>query len=1701
MSNCIYTFNDPLNGDKQITIEGLPALKAYLFKGGAEALLGNVAGELGIPVFGVIKQGVAKENSKSEIGKKPKLGNNVSIEIRSFSRFNSDEDKNEYVKSLINNGFNSDKLQKEVDNTAKASEYFSKGGDAGYAEATNYAATVGRDLLNRLIFAETQSAPSKYTQELKNTPQKLSPLHTAINNGNTTAVLEHIKANSATPLHQILADKLTGILPDGINITISDTLKNNRGESGIMNYDYASKTVSVNLSAIAKLKENTTEKAFIHELIHAVTGEKINAIMSKNESTLTKDEKIARTQLKLIANLIAKHVEKNSITGDLKKISALTSENLRELITYGLTEPAFQKMLADIKIGKDKTAWTQFVHAVAKLLGIELNEEQETALSALLMVGDSLLGDALANMENNDAIEPSRTDILAKIKLANKEMLSLVNRLKNGESAKSLNYSEKLKEFEAEKDRLAILYDNSIDNEQKNYPNGITQELIDEVKTHLSDKVHNGWNGDFLPKVRVTKGLIYSITLDEEKTEQIYQILKNEQDTLESIDQERSIFKNIVPKKRQNVWEEDKPYRESGASHFDISGTQRALMSGRAKDKFDKEVAKGTDNKRSLATGWYDKLIRAYENEEFSLETKGLSLDARNYIARHIADLKAEGEDSATNESQPANTEESAQLVAPKNKISKSARQNLYVALLRAGFKERYGSATPIGNLLINGESYSDTNILKNSDLKQNFTIQTIKDGKVGRIELTPHQLVKAAKSAGNPVFDKVDGIDSIKPSKSTTPTNAHTKTTLTSALRTVMDREYGSGWTQRLLATGKFEVMTRAEAQALEPTANLDNVQGYYSAKHDKTILIAEQIAKGKDLKGLMLHEIGVHAQNLNLEQKEFNEILNQLERMRKFSKPVQAAYIRALNSFSLSSMPIDSVPQTSIRNAYSSSDISNAKTAINKLINNIEIIIGSGVRRGISTNNVKNPSNRAWVAIKNLSNLSVLETRLNKNLGFVGINKARIMVSSMRDIVSNDEIFNSIIEFIPIDMMNMLINGKLSANGHLYDMSMLIDSLPVNTDNSISSFSDIPIRIAMNVFNSAISGAANNPLEFSKSSGIDMKDISALNARLAGVNSVVGTKESSGARLTAKNISGFYAARLSNYIDTAISALENNGFISKDTSARIRTKEQSRFTNSNLGVGSSENGIAGGTIDNRHDVTPNSNVMSGDKPVEADLSPTIISKKDVMHEVLAYLVEYHPKLSINQKFLAWFKSKLRALGKALPKLEQLKWVRWANSLNEQDLVSVASSALRNAPNDLMFDNVGRGDEVVKLSEQQARFYSALRKAFLLAPEKVFTNGAAVKAWINGNAGKFEVKKDEIYWSGLNEFLDMQGKVSRDDVVRFLDTNGVKVDTIELNGIPVYPKGSYMDDDGDVRQQEEWRVTNEGDELSDDELDDLLSEMTDVSGNYVEGEGGNAINSDDWLKQEGGENYRELIVTAPQAESYNENDRMHYGEISDGQAIVWSRLTDRETNNGEKILFVEEIQSQRADDYRAKYKGKPLIENNYRDEKYLDDSEKIPEAPFISSSSKTPSTAYITLILKKIVSSAIDNNQSIVAWATAEQMPSSENVESWGNAMYGNQYGLDEKENPALITLVAREIARKFGGKIGTVNLSTGTQPALIITPEMRQKVINEGMPLFSKAQPKDNDLQSKITDAIDAEWLNIVNEMKRQGVIKIRC
>ncbi|MDP1771996.1 MAG: LPD38 domain-containing protein, partial [Methylobacter sp.] len=591
----------------------------------------------------------------------------------------------------------------------------------------------------------------------------------------------------------------------------------------------------------------------------------------------------------------------------------------------------------------------------------------------------------------------------------------------------------------------------------------------------------------------------------------------------------------------------------------------------------------------------------------------------------------------------------------------------------------------------------------------------------------------------------------------------------------------------------------------------------------------------------------------------------------------------------------------------------------------------------------------------------------------------------------------------------------------------------------------------------------------------------------------------------------------------------------------------------------------------------------------------PKDTKRKHILEEGLAYYLEGSGlNQSFKQKFVAAFRKMLRAIGKMMPVMQRTKWIRWANTLSEGDIITMANDALRAAPTSLQFDNAGRQGDSISLAKEQGyllasapqqRFYSALRKAFRDAPDKIFGNPTQVKLWLNSNAAKFDVKKDEIYWSGVNDWLDtLTGKVSKDEVLTFLDQNGVKVEDVALGeGYKGLPKEegdrhNYLINKPSGYWSDEESGYIEAEPLTESEEKELNELQEKIQKGIAENK--KAKHNTSQLTLPGGTDYRELVITILTIEKYNESDETHFGDVGNGRQIAWVRMNSRTDANGNTTQFLEEVQSQRGAKGRREgfSAGKRLTElpSNYKAIKEYDtwnvvdengdeyapfsatkeraiiealdrinnNFNKVPPAPFVTDSNNKATNAYISLVMKKAISAAIDAGHDSVSWTTATQqadrydlskqissveyIPDTKTLRAfdlggksvidqvtkpdqvqdyvgkevaqrlfdsepvltgsgkqihrvaggdlkiggaWTQAMYGDENGLNAQGQPALITQTAGAIAKKFGGKMGSIKLDIGTQPALIITPEMKAKILNEGMPLFSMRNTKASD------------------------------
>lgn len=133
-----------------------------------------------------------------------------------------------------------------------------------------------------------------------------------------------------------------------------------------------------------KAHKNTGTRyiTILHELLHAATVPALS-VKSKEYNDLS----IVLSKVKLQISADQKAGKKHPI---LDKISrgANTIKNVKELISWGLTDPDFQDYLSKVKVG-NINAMTRMVEIFRKLLGLDV--QYETALDTVVRTADTIL--------------------------------------------------------------------------------------------------------------------------------------------------------------------------------------------------------------------------------------------------------------------------------------------------------------------------------------------------------------------------------------------------------------------------------------------------------------------------------------------------------------------------------------------------------------------------------------------------------------------------------------------------------------------------------------------------------------------------------------------------------------------------------------------------------------------------------------------------------------------------------------------------------------------------------------------------------------------------------------------------------------------------------------------------------------------------------------------------------------------------------------------------------------------------------------------------------------------------------------------------------------------------------------------------------------------------------------------------------------
>lgn len=165
-----------------------------------------------------------------------------------------------------------------------------------------------------------------------------------------------------------------------------------------------------------------------------------------------------------------------------------------------------------------------------------------------------------------------------------------------------------------------------------------------------------------------------------------------------------------------------------------------------------------------------------------------------------------------------------------------------------------------------------------------------------------------------------------------------------------------------------------------------------------------------------------------------------------------------------------------------------------------------------------------------------------------------------------------------------------------------------------------------------------------------------------------------------------------------------------------------------------------------------------------------------------------------------------------------------------------------------------GENREILK-SVDRPQFYSQLQRAIEGVPDRIANMAAPQwKLWLDSNGPKQGVKKDEIEWSGIKDYLDLQGKakLSKDDLARYLDDSGVKVSETMMGG---------------AGYDETQMLENISQELFNNGYWDISASQQDRVVEVLDQRFSNAGPATKYGKYTlpGGENYRELLITLPE--------------------------------------------------------------------------------------------------------------------------------------------------------------------------------------------------------------------------------------------
>jgi hypothetical protein len=371
--------------------------------------------------------------------------------------------------------------------------------------------------------------------------------------------------------------------------------------------------------------------------------------------------------------------------------------------------------------------------------------------------------------------------------------------------------------------------------------------------------------------------------------------------------------------------------------------------------------------------------------------------------------------------------------------------------------------------------------------------------------------------------------------------------------------------------------------------------------------------------------------------------------------------------------------------------------------------------------------------------------------------------------------------------------------------------------------------------------------------------------------------------------------------------------------------------------------------------------------------------------------------------------------------------------------------------------------------------FYSALADQV----DRLNIKSTTPEGWKQATKGllnKGLVKQDEVEWTGLNDWLDLQqGKVTKEQVMDYLREGGVRVEETVLGNAKGFTQEMQ-------ERLDELEANNDRTEEEDAERQRLISAENAASDKFGDT---NQTKYGQYVLP-GGENYREVLLRlAPKLPTEAEakavvgdamwermtpdqrKEFMQYPSAAEAKrkyksphwdqpnVLAHIRMNDRTDADGKRVLFIEEIQSDWgqkgkkegfvkrvvkntgdfADSYPWRIEG---TDNVFVSKENAEDFARrgIPSAPFV-----TKTEGWLNLALKRIITMAAEGGYDRVAFVNGEQS--------------ADRYDLSKQVDKIAIYGDNKLVAFKNGTSVTSREFKNESELAEIIGKEAAKKLL----------------------------------------------